>query len=182
MSDGNERLNVVLPAELKERLKSGDDSMKSQIVEALEIYFGQGETSSRAAIERQIQRYEEKRARGRQMIQDGEDMVSEAEDALEALQIRLEKLERQDETYEEALDEQIEDMQDDGSFSVWEDHPTVERISRDHGKTPSTVIDDLKDRSDIDPSRFEQQLGRGDDEQLDLDDEVDLEYDWGEAE
>lgn len=179
MSESEERLNVILPAELKERLRSGDDSMKSQIVEALEIYFGQGETSSRAAIERQIQRYEEKRARGRQMIQDGEDMVSEAEDALEALHQRLDEMERKDETYEQALDEQIEDMCE-GSYSIWEAHPTVERISRDHGKPASVVIDDLKARSDLNDSRFEEQLGQPDDSDLDLDDEVDLDYDWGE--
>lgn len=181
MSDGNERLHVHLPTELKERLKTGDGSMKSQIVEALEIYFGQGETSSRAAIERQIQRYEEKRARGRQMIQDGENIVSEAEDALEALNRRLTELERQDETYHEAVDELIEDMRDGSGYSVWEDHPTIERISRDHGKRPSTVINDLKSRCDLDASRFEQQLGQPDDDQFDLDDEVDLDYEWGEA-
>jgi len=80
---------------------------------------------------------------------------------------------------EQKIDGKLEDMQDDGGYSVWEDHPTVARISRDHGKTPSTVIDDLKSRSDLDPSRFEQQLAQGDEEQLDLDDEVDLDYEWG---
>ena len=183
MTDGNvDRINLNVPTDLKERLKQSDESQTKQVVEALEIYFGESQTGNRAAIERQIQRYQQQKARGQQMIQNGRDMVEEAEEGISRLNDRLEQLQHDNETYQESLTEVLDEMRDGKTHSVWEDHATVQRISRQHDKTPNTVIDDLKARSEFDESRFEQQLGKPDDDELDLDDEVDLDYEWGDAE
>lgn len=182
MTDGCTRTNVDLPDVLWERLDSATDSKKEQIVEALEIYFGEEQTGNRAAIERQIQRYQQQKARGQQTLQDARDMVEEAEEGISGLNQRLEQIDQDEETYGESLDELLEDMQVDG-YSVWEEHAQVQRIATEQGKPTSTVLDDLRARSDLDHSRFEQQLHQTEDDDLDLDGEIDVEYDnWGASE
>jgi len=147
------RMNLELPAEMWERLDQNEDTKKGQIVEALEIFFGEEQSGSRAAIERQIQRFQEQRARGQQMIQNGEDMVQEAEEGINRLKTRLDEIEAASENYTETLDEQLSFMDDEGE-AVFEGHPTVERIARDHGKTQSQVIDDMRERSSLNESYF----------------------------
>ena len=161
--DSVSRINLNVPAELKERLKQGDDSQTEQVVEALEIYFGEEQTGNRAAIERQIQRYEEQKARGRRMVQDGEDMVKEAEAGISRLKARLESLEASKASYEDDMDELLAEM-DENRTTVWETHPSVERIAREHGKPSSDVLEDLKDRSDLHESFFSQGAPEVDDE------------------
>jgi chromosome segregation ATPase len=154
MSDENtERINLNIPADLKERLKQGDDSQTEQLVEALEIYFAEGQSGNRAVIERQIQRYEEKRARGKRMKQDAQDMIEEAESAIRRLNKRLEELEQSKLTYADDLDELLGEMEAQ-EMAVWHDHPSVNRIARAHDKDTSTVLDDLRDRSDLHKSYF----------------------------
>lgn len=149
------RMNLELPIELWERLHQSSDTKKGQIVEALEIYYGDKQTGSRAAIERQIQRFEEQRARGKQLVRDGEDMIEEAEEGISRLKSRLDELESSDQKYSDALDEQLEYMRNDGAV-IFEGHPSLERIANDHGKTQSEVLDDLRNRSDLDESYFTQ--------------------------
>lgn len=181
MTDGCTRTNVDLPDELWERLDSSNDSKKEQIVEALEIYFGEEQTGNRAAIERQIQRYQQQKARGQQMIQNGRDMVEEAEEGISRLNERLDQIEHEDETYEESLEELIEQLRENPSIHATEDYKSVKRIAKEHGKPASVVVDDLEARSDLDESRFQPKLHESDDDGLDLDDEVDLDYEWGES-
>lgn len=170
MSDGNyARINLNVPADLKERLKQGNDSQTEQIVEALEIYFGEEQSGNRAAIERQIQRYEEQKARGKQMKQDGEDMIKEAESGIRRLKARLDSLEQSEQSYEEDLGELLQEMEEQ-PMAVWADHPSATRIAREHDKSPSTVIDDLKERSDLNETFF----GEGAPE---VDDTPDFDYD-----
>jgi len=152
-TDGVKRTNIELPAEMWERLDQNSDSKKAQVVEALEIYFGEEQSGSRSAIERQIQRFQEQRARGQQMIQNGEDMVNEAEQGISRLKTRLEELNEADENYTDAIDEQLAFMEQQQE-SVFRGHPTVERIARDHGKTQSDVLTDMKARSSLNESYF----------------------------
>lgn len=154
MSDGNTaRINLNVPADLKERLKQGTDSQTEQVVEALEIYFGEEQSGNRAAIERQIQRYEEQKARGKQMKQDGEDMVKEAESGIRRLKARLDSLEQSEASYEDDLDELLEEMEAN-EMAVWADHPSAVRIAREHDATTDTVMDDLKERADLNETFF----------------------------
>lgn len=151
--DQKKRMNLELPVEMWERLDQNDDTKKGQIVEALEIFFGEEQSGSRSAIERQIQRFQEQRARGQQMIQNGEDMVNEAEEGISRLKARLDELNAADEQYTDAIDEQLAFMEQQQE-SVFRGHPTVERIARDHGKTQSEVLTDMKDRSSLNESYF----------------------------
>jgi predicted nucleic acid-binding Zn-ribbon protein len=154
MSDSEKkRMNLELPTEMWERLDQNDETKKGQIVEALEIFFGEEQSGSRSAIERQIQRFQEQRARGQQMIQNGEDMVSEAEEGISRLKARLDELEAASEDYDATIDEQLAFMADEDE-SVFEGHPTIERIARDHGKTQSEVLNDLRSRSKLNESYF----------------------------
>lgn len=154
MSDENTaRINLNVPADLKERLKQGNDSQTEQVVEALEIYFGEQQSGSRAAIERQIQRYEEQKARGKQMKQDGEDMIREAEAGIRRLNARLDSLQQSEATYDDDLDELLQEMEAN-EMAVWADHPSTVRIAREHDKSTSTVMDDLKERSDLNETFF----------------------------
>jgi len=170
MSDGNtERINLDVPADLKERLRQSDDTQTEQVIEALEIYFGDEQSGNRAAIERQIQRYEEQKARGKRMKQDGEDMIREAESGIRRLKKRLEELEQSKLTYGDDLDELLGEMERQ-EMAVWDDHPSVERIARAHDKDTSAVLDDLRARSDLDESFFTEGPP-------DVDDGPDKEYD-----
>jgi len=171
MATSGERLHCHIPPELKERMDSSDESLKEQVVEALEIYFGEDQTGSRAAVERQIQRYQEQKARGRQMIQDGESMVDEAEAGIERLKSRLEQMEASDRSYEEDLDSLLEHMQEQ-TMAVFADHESVKRIARDHTKSVSTVLDDLQSRSELNGSFFTEGP-------VESPDDSGLEYDWG---
>lgn len=170
MSDGNtERINLDVPADLKERLKQSDDTQTEQVVEALEIYFGEEQSGNRAAIERQIQRFEEQRARGERMKQDGQDMVKEAESGIRRLEQRLEELEQSKLTYGDDLDELLGEMEHQ-EMAVFDGHPSIDRIARAHDKDTTTVLDDLRARSDLHESFFT----RG---PPDVDDGPDKEYD-----
>ena len=170
MTDDNvSRINLNVPAELKERLKQGDDSQTNQVVEALEIYFGEEQTGNRAAIERQIQRYEEQKARGRRMVQDGEDMVKEAEAGISRLKSRLETLEASTASYVEDMDELLDEMNENRT-TVWETHPSVERIAREHGEPAGDVLEDLKERSDLHESFFSQGAPEVEEEKIDTSD------------
>lgn len=156
MSDESvERINLNVPADLKERLKQGNDSQTEQVIEALEIYFGESQSGNRAAIERQIQRYEEQKARGKRMKQDGEDMVQEAESGIRRLKARLESLEQSKLTYGDDLDELIEEMERQ-EMAVWDEHPSIDRIARTHDKDASAVLGDLQERSDLHESYYTQ--------------------------
>lgn len=170
MTDDNvSRINLNVPAELKERLKQGDDSQTNQVVEALEIYFGEEQTGNRAAIERQIQRYEEQKARGRRMVQDGEDMVKEAEAGISRLKSRLETLEASTASYVEDMDELLDEMNENRT-TVWETHPSVERIAREHGEPADDVLEDLKERSDLHESFFSMGAPEVEEEKIDTSD------------
>jgi chromosome segregation ATPase len=153
MSDDVERLDAHIPTELKERLRQSDSTQKEQVVEALEIYFGEEQSGNRAAIERQIQRYEQQKARGKRMKQDGEDMISEAESGIRRLKERLESLEQSKLTYGDDLDELLGEMERQ-EMAVFDDHPSITRIARAHDKRTATVLDDLRDRSDLHESFF----------------------------
>jgi broad specificity phosphatase PhoE len=169
VSSGEERIDAYVPAELKERLRHSDGTQKEQIVEALEIYFGDRESGNKAAIERQIQRYQEQRARAKQEIQRGEQRLEEAEEGIRRLEARLEMLEASATSYEDDLDELLTEMEAE-EHSVWEDHPSVVRISNDHGEPPDDVLDDLRERSDLNETFFT--MGRPDtgDEEIDISD------------
>ena len=167
--DNVSRINLNVPAELKERLKQGDDSQTNQVVEALEIYFGEEQTGNRAAIERQIQRYEEQKARGRRMVQDGEDMVKEAEAGISRLKSRLETLEASTASYVEDMDELLDEMNENRT-TVWETHPSVERIAREHGEPADDVLEDLKERSDLHESFFSMGAPEVEEEKIDTSD------------
>jgi chromosome segregation ATPase len=167
--DNVSRINLNVPAELKERLKQGDDSQTNQVVEALEIYFGEEQTGNRAAIERQIQRYEEQKARGRRMVQDGEDMVKEAEAGISRLKSRLETLEASTASYVEDMDELLDEMNENRT-TVWETHPSVERIAREHGEPADDVLKDLKERSDLHESFFSMGAPEVEEEKIDTSD------------
>jgi chromosome segregation ATPase len=153
VSDDVERLDAHIPSELKERLRQSDSTQKEQVVEALEIYFGEEQSGNRAAIERQIQRYEQQRARGKRMKQDGEDMIREAESGIRRLKERLEELEQSKLTYGDDLDELLGEM-DKQEMAVWEEHPSIDRIARAHDKDRRAVVDDLRSRSDLHESFF----------------------------
>ena len=154
MSDENTaRINLNVPTDLKERLKQGNDSQTEQVVEALEIYFGEEQSGNRAAIERQIQRDEGQKARGKQMIHDGEDMVQEAEEGIRRLNSRLDSLEQSASNYEDDLDELLAEMEAN-EMAVWDDHPSAVRIAREHDKNTDTVMDDLKERADLNETFF----------------------------
>ena len=153
VSDDVERLDAHIPADLKERLKQSDDTQTEQVIEALEIYFGDEQSGNRAAIERQIQRYEEQKARGKRMKQDGEDMIREAESGIRRLKKRLEELEQSKLTYGDDLDELLDEM-DRQEMAVFDGHPSIDRIARAHDKDTATVLDDLRRRSDLHESFF----------------------------
>lgn len=147
------RMNLELPVVLWERLDQSSETKKGQIVEALEIYYGDKQGGSRAAIERQIQRFQEQRARGEQLKRDGNDMIEEAEEGISRLKSRLDELEASDQQYSDALDEQLDYMIEENE-PIFEGHASLERISNNHGKTQSEVLTDLRERSDLDDSFF----------------------------
>ena len=169
MTDGEERLDAYVPADLKERLRHADATQKEQVVEALEIYFGERNSGNRAAIERQIQRYEEQRSRAKREIQQGKQRLDEAEEGINRLKARLESLEASKASYEDDMDELLAEM-DENRTTVWETHPSVERIAREHGKPSSDVLEDLKDRSDLHESFFSQGAPEVDDDEIDISD------------
>jgi len=153
MTDGKERLHCHIPTELKERMDSTDEAITKQVVEALEIYYGEDQTGNRAAVERQIQRYQEQKARAQQMIQDGEDLLKEAEQGISRLEDRLTQLEQHTRSYDDDLDELLSDMED-RQRSVQADSVSVQRIAREHGRSSKAVLDDLQSRNDLDESYF----------------------------
>lgn len=170
MSDETVRLDAHIPADLKERLKQGDDTQTEQVIEALEIYFGDEQSGNRAAIERQIQRYEEQKARGKRMKQDGEDMIREAESGIRRLKTRLDELEQSKLNYGDDLDELLDEMERE-EMSVFVGHPSIDRIARAHDKNTSAVLDDLRTRSDLDESFFTEGPP-------DVEDTLDTDYDF----
>lgn len=152
-ADGEARLHAQIPDALKEKLRQADGTMTENLVEALEIYFGEAQSDSRAAIKRQINRLEEQRARGQQLIQDGTDMVEEAEEGIQRLEKRLEELDGQTTSYDSALDDLLVEMTEE-EFTVQPDHGRVKRIAKRFNKTRDEVFSDLKDRSDLHESYF----------------------------
>jgi len=171
VSSAEERLHCHIPTELKERMDSSDEAITQQVVEALEIYFGEEQTGNRAAVERQIQRYQEQKARGRQMVQDGESMARDAEAGISRLKQRLEQMEASDRSYTDDLDSLLAHMKDE-EMAVFADHESVKRIAREHNKTTSTVLDDLQSRSELNGSYFTE--GK-----VESPDDSGLNYDWG---
>lgn len=152
-TDNGARLHAEIPDALKEKLRQADGTMTENLVEALEIYFGEAQADSRAAIKRQINRLEEQRARGQQLIQDGEDMVQEAEEGLQRLEKRLEELDGQTTSYDSALDDLLVDMTEE-DMSVQPDHGRVKRLAKRFNKSRDEVFTDLKERSDLHESYF----------------------------
>jgi len=169
VSREEERIDAYVPADLKERLRHSDGTQKEQIVEALEIYFGDRESGNKAAIERQIQRYEEQRARAKQEIQQGKQRLEEAEEGIRRLNARLESLEASTASYVEDMDELLDEMNENRT-TVWETHPSVERIAREHGEPADDVLEDLKERSDLHESFFSQGAPEVEEEKIDTSD------------
>jgi len=150
------QLATEVPREYKTRLKRGDDTIKDQLLDALSMYFGEAEPESRAAIERNLQRFREQKAKGEQMVADGETMIHEADEAIENLESRLEDAETTDDDYAADLDDVIAQMRD-APMAVFPGHASITRIANTHGKSEQAVIDDIRERTDLDASHF----GRG---------------------
>jgi chromosome segregation ATPase len=146
-------LRAEIPVALKEKLRQNDGTIKDQLVEALEIYFGESQADSRAAIKRQINRYEEQKAKGEQLIADGEDMVSEAESGIERLQQKLQTLDAELTSYDDALDDLLVEMGEQ-EMSVQPDHGRIKELAAQFNKPTDTVHSDLQARSDLNESFF----------------------------
>ena len=154
MGDDVERLHAHIPLDLKEKLKSGDGSQRDQVVEALEIYFGEENAGNREAINRQINRFKEQKARGEQLIQQGEEMKREAEAGIERLQSRLDSIEQTKLGYDQELKNLLVTI-DEESMAVFEGHARVQSIANAHDKAPVKVLNDLREQSDLNDSYFE---------------------------
>lgn len=152
-TDDTERLVAEVPPPLKERFRQMDGSITENVVEAMEIYAGEGQSDSKAAIERQISRFREQKRKGERMKNDAEEMIEEAEDGIDRLQAKLERLEASSASYEDDLDDLIQDLREN-QRAVFEDHPSIERIAGEHGKTQQQVLDDLEERSDLNETYF----------------------------
>lgn len=154
MGGEEERLHAYIPPDLKEKLKNGDKSQREQVIEALEIYYGEDNAGNREAIKRQINRFREQKARGEQLIEQGKNMKREAEDGIQRLESRLDSIEQTKLGYEEELQNLLATMEDE-QMAVFEDHARVQSISNAHDKAPQEVLADLRELSDLDPSYFE---------------------------
>lgn len=152
MTDEETRLHAYIPEDQDRRLEQGEKSKKEQVVEALELYFGEG-NSNREAVKRQIARYKEHRARGQQLVQNGQEMVSEANERIAALEKKLESMEESVQAYDDAQDEILHKMQSERT-SVFVDHAQIQEIAQNHDLTPQEVLADLKERSDLPPDYF----------------------------
>lgn len=151
-SDDETRLHAHIPVDQDRRLEQGEKSKKEQVVEALELYFGEGD-SNREAVKRQIARYKEHRARGQQLVQNGKEMVSEANERIAALEQKLESMEESVQAYDDAQDEILHKMRSERT-SVFPSHAQIEEIAQKHDLAPEEVIADLKERSDLSPDYF----------------------------
>lgn len=151
-SNDEERLHAFIPQDQSRRLEQGDKSKKEQVVEALELYFGEGD-SNKEAVKRQIARYKEHRARGQQLVQNGREMVTEADERIAALEEKLATMEESVQKYADAQDDLLHKVQSERS-SVFPEHAQIQEIAQTYDRTPTEVISDLKDRSDLPPEYF----------------------------
>lgn len=151
MTDDEERLHAYIPAEYDRRLSQACESKKEQVVEALELYFGDAKTS-RQAIERQLSRMREKRAKGEQLVQTGEDMMHNAQENIDRLEEKLAQIEESVHSYDDALDEITAEMHN-AQTSRFPEHAQIQEIAQTHDETPDDVISDLKERSDL-PAQY----------------------------
>lgn len=152
-SDETARLDAHIPVRLKEKLRQAEETQTDAVIEALEIYFGEGTAGSREAIERQIQRLTEQKAKAEQRKQTAEEQIREAEEGIARLRNRLDAMEHTAESYEDALDEQLAYMEEN-TTSVFVGHASAKRIARDHDRSEEEVVEDLRERSDLHPTYF----------------------------
>lgn len=152
-SDETARLDAHIPARLKEKLRQADQTQTDAVIEALEIYFGEGAADSRAAIERQIHRLREQKANAEQRRQTAEEQIEEAEASIDRLESRLSSMERTAESYEEALDDQLASMRESRT-SVFSGHASVQNLAREYDTTEEQILNDLRKRSDLHESYF----------------------------
>lgn len=153
-SDGEDRLHVYIPAELKESMRQLDGSYKAITVEALMNHIGV-DLSSEAAIENRLGDLAQEEESLVQTIQEKAENLHNVRKQRRDLHERLENIRAQKESYQERLDAILDALVQTQQGTIYNaqvaGRDTLRQLAIDeHGGTASSdvqaVIVDLKDR------------------------------------
>ena len=160
-SDNRERLIAEVPSNLKQLVDADQRTNRDVVISALKRELGSDETSR---LEMQLEHRREQRQMFKKEIQGTQSKVASLNDEISALEDQLETIEDESDSYENALDDVLDEMVDEGTH-VFDGHGSIRDIATDHNTDQPVVIDDLKDRADernLDLSDFRfEQIGRG---------------------
>ncbi|MFC6720726.1 hypothetical protein [Halobacteriaceae bacterium SHR40] len=138
--------NVNLDDDLHEALRNLDEPIVDALNTAGRQYVDLASMDNETGLRRRLDDLDQRiEARNEQKLTI-EEKIAELEAQRDVVAENLEKLKEESNSWEEDLNELLDDMQD-GDMNVFSSHPLVDEIARSHDETPESVLDALQDRA-----------------------------------
>lgn len=142
-----ETLYVEIPPSLKYLVDDDDRTNKELVIAALEKELGVSSEDSVAVIDRQVRRLEDEFEEERHAVRRRKDRLQEIKDKLErAREVREQKLETEA-SYEEALDDVLDDMEDENPPNLEATHPRLDGLREKYEMSNEEIHFDLQQRA-----------------------------------
>ncbi len=155
-----ERLVAEIPGHLKERVDVDAKTNKEIVTEALQVYYGVADGDGLQALRHRLEQEQERKERLQREKERKEEKLNETADNIERLQSQLEQFTEDLDDYEEELADLIAQAEENSKMNLLADIKPVRDIADRHDKSPETVIEDVRERSDFDDGRFTRGRGR----------------------
>lgn len=149
MTDEKTMLGARVPEDLK-RFVDTDPRNNQEVVEAaLWNEFG---GRRRGALERRLEHKEQRIAQTQREIEELEQELQILQQERDALQEKLDVVDEATDAYLNDLDAVLDGLEDGGLARVFDEHGRVQELADDHDRTPTALMDDLKERA-VDQNR-----------------------------
>lgn len=138
--------NLNIDDDVHKALKERDETIVDALNEAARQYLDLASMDNEAGLRRRLDDLDQRIEDWHERQLTAEEKIAELEAQRDVVVEKLEALEEESNSWEEDLDELLEDMQD-GDMNVFSSHPRVDEIARSHDETPDSVLDALQDRA-----------------------------------
>lgn len=149
-----ERLVAEIPAHLKERVDVDEKTNKAVVTEALRVYYGVADGDGLQALRHRHEQERERLERLQDREEELKERKKEAREKVERLQSQLQEFTANLDDYEAELEDVVAWAKEGKTRNIVDDLKMVREIAGRHDKTPETVVNDIKDRSDLPEEKF----------------------------
>lgn len=139
-----EVLYVEVPRSLKWQVDEDDKTNKNVVIEALEEYYGVSSAESKAVINRQIEREEKRVQETKEEFEELQAELRRREKRLSDMRSILQEREEEKQEYRTRLVELLDDIESGDTPHVWQTSRSVHELADQFGKSPATIMYDLK--------------------------------------